>query len=318
MLPVTRFQLARRTAFALALVAGGPAGAQTAELPVFVEQSLILTEAPRPVGPAIALFNGRDLSDWTAWLGYADPAETYRSDHGPSLGDGGIGTMFTVVTEDGEPAIRVDGRTWGSLVHKGEFANYHLRLEFKWGRARHAPRESLPANNGLLYHSFGPPGRVWGTWMTSAEFEIMQGSTGMFVPVGAQVQGVVSAAYDPAIGEPHARFMLGGRPLTTGGPMWNVEATRDAEKPAGEWNVLDLYVVGERAIHVVNGEPVMAISSLCAREAGDAECRRLTRGRIQLQSEGAETFFRRFTLEPIDRLPSVELRSDGPKKALAP
>jgi hypothetical protein len=33
--------------------------------------------------------------------------------------------------------------------------------------------------------------------------------------------------------------------------------------------------------------------------------RPLTEGRIQLQSEGAETYFRNISIEPIDRLPSV-------------
>jgi hypothetical protein len=34
----------------------------------------------------------------------------------------------------------------------------------------------------------------------------------------------------------------------------------------------------------------------------------LTHGRIQLQSEGAETFFRKIVLEPIARLPKITVR----------
>ncbi|GGE45498.1 hypothetical protein [Niveispirillum cyanobacteriorum] len=34
----------------------------------------------------------------------------------------------------------------------------------------------------------------------------------------------------------------------------------------------------------------------------------LTKGRIQFQSEGAETLFRRVTLTPIDRLPRIIVR----------
>jgi hypothetical protein len=37
----------------------------------------------------VALFNGKDLDAWTAWLGYADPAQTYRADHAPPLGIAG-------------------------------------------------------------------------------------------------------------------------------------------------------------------------------------------------------------------------------------
>ena len=43
-------------------------------------QRLRLVDVPAPTGPARVLFNGRDLSDWDAWLGYPDPAVTYRDD----------------------------------------------------------------------------------------------------------------------------------------------------------------------------------------------------------------------------------------------
>jgi hypothetical protein len=35
----------------------------------------------------------------------------------------------------------------------------------------------------------------------------------------------------------------------------------------------------------------------------------LTHGHIQLQSEGAETFFRHITVEPLDRLPVIGVDS---------
>jgi len=39
--------------------------------------------------------------------------------------------------------------------------------------------------------------------------------------------------------------------------------------------------------------------------------RPLTSGRIQLQSEGAETYLRNITIEPIDHLPTVAI-AKGP------
>ena len=39
------------------------------------------------------------------------------------------------------------------------------------------------------------------------------------------------------------RFWLGGGEVEIVSPAWNVEAARDAERPVGEWNTLDLYVV---------------------------------------------------------------------------
>ena len=144
--------------------------AMSGDLPSFTPQSLVLKNIPAATGPAVALFNGKDLDQWDAWLGYADPGQTYLAKHDASLGVGGKGTIFTVVNEDGEPAIHVNGPTWGSLVHRGDYANYHLRLEYKWGKARYAPRQAMLPNNGLLYHTHGKPGAVWGTWATSVEF----------------------------------------------------------------------------------------------------------------------------------------------------
>lgn len=267
--------------------------------------TLALTEIPKPAGPATVLFNGQDLKDWNAWLGYADPALTYKR---PPIAP--IGTtaqsaeIFKVVVEDGRPALYINGKTWGSLVHKGDFQNYHLRLQYKWGKGRWAPRETEAPNNGLLYHSHGAPGVVWGTWSQSAEFEIMLGSTGMIVPVGEAISAVTTVIDDPALINPKLRFAPGGRVKTVKGGTadWNVEAYNDAEKPAGEWNTLDLYVLGDRAVHVVNGVPVMEVRDL---KAGDLP---LTHGAIQLQSEGAEAYFRDIVLEPITALPKVVVR----------
>lgn len=276
--------------------------------PAYQAQSLTLTNIPAPTGPAISLLNGKDLADWDIWLGYADPAITYVNKTENPIGPRPVGDpSFTMVTEDGEPALRVDGRTWGSIVHRGSFSNYHLRLEFKWSGKRHAPRLDLPENNGLLYHSFGAPGSVYGTWMPAVEFEIMRGSTGMVVPVGTFVKPVTMAARDRSLIDPQRRFMIGGRTVTVEAPAWNVEAATDAEKPVGQWNVLDLYVLGDRAVHVVNGVPVMVLDRISIQDP-NGNWQPLTRGHIQFQSEGAETFFRRITLEPIDRLPGLSQR----------
>lgn len=283
-------------ALTLALAVASPALAAPA-------LTLTLTEVPKAAGPAISLFDGQDLNDWSAWLGYRDPALTYKQ---PAIAPIGAtaesAQIFKVVQEDGRPALYVNGKTWGSLVHKGDFRDYHLRLQYKWGPGRWAPRETLPPNNGLLYHSHGAPGAVFGTWSRSMEFEIMLGSVGMVVRVGDPVSATVSAVDDPSLIDPKLRFSPSGRDVTVATPNWNVEAAVDAEKPAGEWNTLDLYVLGDRAIHVVNGVPVMEVRDM------RAEGQPLTHGAIQLQSEGAETFFRDIVLEPITALPKIVAR----------
>ena len=41
--------------------------------------------------------------------------------------------VFTVVEEDGAPAIRISDETFGILVTEEVFADYHLQLQFIWG-----------------------------------------------------------------------------------------------------------------------------------------------------------------------------------------
>lgn len=271
-------------------------------------QRLELVDIPKPTGKAVALFDGRSLNGWTPWLGYADPSVTYQPS--PPMKPVGVSRSangdFAVRSADGAPALWVKGQTWGSLVHKADLRDYHLRLQFKWGAKTWAPRETQPRNNGLLYHTHGVPGEVFGTWRPSAEFEIMTGSTGMIVAVGGKLRGHTDVAFDPSIIAPHLRFRLGGREvdIVNGTPTWNVEAATDAERPVGEWNTLDLYVVGDRAVHVVNGVPVAEVRDLATIDANGVR-HPLTHGRIQLQSEGAETWFRQITVEPIRTLPRI-------------
>ncbi|MBB5709490.1 3-keto-disaccharide hydrolase [Sphingomonas xinjiangensis] len=271
-------------------------------------QRLALADVPRPTGKPVALFDGRSLRDWQPWLGYADPGVTYKADPANVPVGTGRDTRgdFAVRTVDGEPAIWIKGETWGSLVHRADLRDYHLRLQYKWGDKTWAPREKEPRNNGLLYHTHGVPGEVFGTWRPSVEFEIMKGSTGMIVMVGTKVRAQTDVAYDPRLIAPHLRYRTGGRTIdmVNGTPTWNVEAATDAERAIGEWNTLDLYVLGDRAVHVVNGVPVAEVRDMAVIGA-DGVRRPLTHGNIQLQSEGAETWFRRITVEPIRSLPRV-------------
>lgn len=281
--------------------------------PAATPQQLVLTDPPRTTGKRVTLFDGRTLNDWQGWLGYADPALTYRADPGArpigTVQGGSDGADFAVRRIDGAPAIWIRGRTWGSLVHRADLRDYHLRLQYRWGDRTWAPRIGQPRNNGLLYHTHGSPGEVFGTWRPSMEFEIMQGSTGMAVVVGGKMRGRASVTTDQSLIAPHLRFRVGGRPIdmVNNTPTWNVEAATDAERPAGQWNTLDLYVLGDRAIHVVNGVPVAEITDI-ATIAPDGSRRPLTHGHIQLQSEGAETWFRAITVEPIDALPRIVVR----------
>lgn len=267
---------------------------------------IVATSSPIAFAAPTSLFNGENLDGWETYLGPRYSVEKKEFD-GPHVG---VNTdprgVFSVVTIDGAPAIRISGEDWGSLTTDGAFEDYHLRLQVKWGERRWAPRENAPRDSGLLYHSVGPDAAGWFFWKRSQEFQIQDGDMGDYWEIG----GVQIKAY--ALAESHGeetiyRYSLAGDLITfgadsEGGPR--ILKSRDAEFERGEWNTLDLYCIGQTSMHVVNGELVMVLRD-SVESVGDGAHAPLTKGKIQLQSEGAEVYYRNISIEPIDRFPDL-------------
>lgn len=259
------------------------------------------------------LFNGRDLDGWDTYLGVLevprlpfDPFGTWDEPMGRNVDPSGV---FSVVEVDGEPAIRISGEIWGALISRSEYENYHLSLEYKWGTERHAPRDMAPPNTGLLYHSVGADGAFWSYWMRSVEFEIMEGRTGDLTSVDG-IEATTHSVWDRSAGYPWLRYSNSkeGGKTNVGGLVFRVAAAENAESPVEQWTRVDVVVHGDRAVHKVNGKTVLEIQDL-RHEVGGSMVP-LTRGALQIQSEGAEVFVRRITLRSID---SIVDRETGQK-----
>jgi hypothetical protein len=254
------------------------------------------------------LFNGRDLTGWETYLG--PRYDLAKKDFaGPHIGlntdpDG----VFSVVQVDGAPAIRISGQVFGTMATLAEFENYHLRLQFKWGDQRHAPRATAKRDSGLLYHSYGPHAAEWFFWMSSQEFQIQEHDLGDYWAVGKPSIKVRVTKQGPAE-RPYYVYSPAGEQETfrRGAPAGpHVRHSFDAEKPHGEWNTLDLYCLGQTSYHVVNGVLVMVLRESEQPDSSGGFIP-LTKGKIQLQSEGAEVFYRAITVEPIDRFPNLQV-----------
>jgi hypothetical protein len=259
----------------------------------------------QPSRDRVSLFNGKDLSGWDKYIGplYDSAAEKFAGDPmGLNKDPQGV---FTVVKEDGKPAIRISGEQFGGLSTQQEFTNYHLRLEFKWGKLKWAPKKNAKRDSGLLYHAVGSHAVDWFFWMRSQEFQIQEGDCGdywgcggAFATVPAEKKGENKYVYSPS------GAMLLFRDKGPNGR--NCIKTPDAENPTGEWNTIDLYCYGDTSVHMVNGKVVMVLYKL-SQPQGDGESA-LTKGKIQLQSEGAEIFYRNFELEEIAAIPGKFLK----------
>ncbi|QJW90489.1 DUF1080 domain-containing protein [Spirosoma taeanense] len=247
-----------------------------------------------------SLFNGKNLNGWETYL----DRPYSKSEPGQQAAPLGLNNdpnhVFSVVTVDGQPALRISGETFGGINTLADFENYHLRLEFKWGQQQWPPKLGQPRDSGLLYHSVGKHGTPM-LWMESFEFQIQEGDCGDY-------WGVMDVAADiPARKNDKGKYVYQpGSPLITFQDKTpngrSCLKSPDAEKPSGQWNTVDLYCVGDTCLHVMNGKVNMVL--LNTRHLVNGQMQPLTRGKIQIQSEGAEVYYRNILVRSIKQLPA--------------
>ena len=157
------------------------------------------------------------------------------------------------------------------------------------------------ATRALLLHCVGADGAAGGNWMESQECQIIEGGCGDFIMVGGN-GNKPSLTCETRLGpDRQLYYEKGGKPETRDSgrfnwwgrdPLWKdvlgFRGARDVEKPAGEWNRMEVICDGDSITNIVNGYVV---------NAGTKSS--LTKGKIIIQSEGAEILFRKIEIRPL-------------------
>ena len=233
----------------------------------------------------VKLFNGKNLDGWYTFIKGRgkndDPKEVFTVSNG---------------------MIRISGEEYGCITSNDEFENYKITVDFKWGENTFEPRTEKARDSGLLLHSVGEDGGSDGTWMHSIECQIIEGGTGDFIvvgdgspefsitcPVAPDKQGS-SYVYNPA---GNMTTVNSGRINWSGrDPGWRdikgFRGEKDIEKPVGKWNRIECVLKESGILIYLNGTLV--------NHAVDVKPQK---GRIQIQSEGAEIFFRRIIIRSL-------------------
>ena len=234
---------------------------------------------------SLKLFNGKNLDGWY----------TFIKDRGRNTDPKQV---FSVVNG----MIRISGEEYGCITSNDEFENYKITLKFKWGGLTFAPRVERARDSGLLLHSVGEDGGSDGTWMYSIECQIIEGGTGDFIVVGDGSRDFsITCPVAPEKQGSSFVYMPDGEMVTVNSgrinwfgrdPGWKdsvgFRGANDVEKPLGKWNRLEC-VVKDREIHIyLNGTLV--------NHAVDVKPHK---GRIQIQSEGAEIFIKQVLIENL-------------------
>jgi Domain of Unknown Function (DUF1080) len=223
-------------------------------------------------GGSYSLFNGVNFAGWDRYLG---KPSSKPEDPEPALGiDNDPRGVYSIVMLDGEPAIRISGEIWGSLITKREFCNFRLRAQFKWGTAVWTIKDS-----GIMFLSSGPLGSV------------QAGGNDLTNPIGSG-SFMVASEYQIAPGQIGKLYNLGPIAFST---------TVDSPGPEPEpetWNEVEISLQDDEASLSLDGHEVSRATDFVLNWPGEAPAP-LRCGKLQLQSEGAEIFFRHLEIEEL-------------------
>lgn len=252
------------------------------------------------------LFNDKNLDGWDTYLGPRYDSVKNSFDTTKILGlNKDPQKIFSVAKVDGTAAIRISGEHFGGISTKESFSNYHLKAEFKWGRKKWNPRKDKVRDSGILYHAVGKHGADFGFWMRSQEFQVEEGNVGDYWGVAGGSFDVPASPHEKNyVYDPNGRLLTFNEKSKVGR---NCVKSADAEKPSGQWNTVEIYCLGDTAVHMINGRVNMILYHSAQLDKGNLT--RLSRGKIQIQSEGAEVFYRNIQIEKIKKLPEEILKA---------
>ncbi|MFY0482971.1 3-keto-disaccharide hydrolase [Flavobacterium sp. PLA-1-15] len=252
----------------------------------------------------------RNLSEWEMYLSYRHKPD-YKGEvpvdgNGKKIAPIGYNkneaNVFSIIEENKEIILRVSGEIYGCVFTKQEYENYHLKLQVKWGEKKWMPRTDKLRDTGILYHSVGECGvDYWKAWMLSQELQIMEGHVGDYWNIANSAIDV-RAFIPEGIMNPVANENQPFLPIAAGtGIDGFCLRSENLESKPGEWTTVELICYGGKSLHIVNGKVVMVLKN--SRYVKDGKSYPLTKGKIQLQSEGAEAYFKEVKIKHLSHLP---------------
>ena len=275
---------------------------------------LLLSSASSLKGPQdwVPLLD-KNLSKWQTFESYRhkpgykgqQPTDAQGNPLPPIGYDKNEANVFSIVMQDGEPVLRISGEIYGCVFTKQDFSNYDLKLKVKWGNKKWVPRLDEPRDSGILYNSQGKCGvDYWHSWMLGQEFQVSEHQKGnamgdywCIANSSADVHAAYNVTKDTLKYNQAAALVKMGH----GGPGF-CQAAANYELPNGQWNELELINVDGKSVHIVNGHVVLTVNN--SGYVVNGQHQPLTHGKIQLQSEAAEVFYKSILIKPIDAMPA--------------
>jgi Domain of Unknown Function (DUF1080) len=233
----------------------------------------------------VSLFNGKDF---TGWYTYLDSSGKNKDPKGVFKVENGMIHILDVPMSDGKTP---DGKSDnGYLATNQDFSNVRIHAEYKWGTKRATEGKR---NSGLLYLAVGPDA----IYPTSLECQIEETDVGdLWIVHGAAVTAFFIAASMPVYDDD---MQTGTRVRSAPGDSLRVLKSGDFENRDG-WNTVEVIIRGDRSTHLVNGRIVNNARDIRRPDPNNpSHMIPLTSGRILLEAEGSEIWFREIRIKPL-------------------
>ncbi len=242
------------------------------------------TTTPKP-SDWVPLFNGRDLDGWYTFL--QKHGKNRDPDRVITIEDGAI-HLYKHAAEGSEVVM-------GYIATEKEYGDYHLRFQYRWGEKKFQPRFKLKRDAGLYYHIIGPDA----VWPTALQFQIEETNVGDLIALYGLT---VDSSIDPkSRDEKQAIFQepeQGGEPRVLGGRGIAYQKRLAGVVERDGWNTVEIVVRGATTTHVLNGQVVNRAKRIrYADPKAPDSIRPITRGRIALEIEAAEIYFRHVEIQ---------------------
>jgi hypothetical protein len=176
----------------------------------------------------------------------------------------------------------------GYLATEKTYGNFHLRLQYKWGTKRWAPRADLVRDSGIHYFFTGPDKLLNGGWEDALECQIQEHDTGDLYNLNGAYT-VQTLAKDPTTRP--LTFSPTGTPTTL--PSNRVIKSEEVDSLT-DWNTVEVIVKGNTSTHIVNGKVVNRTISVMTKDG-----KPVTEGKIALQAEAAEMWYRNIEIKEL-------------------
>ena len=252
-----------------------------------------------PSDTIIRPFNGHSLAGFTKWLQdtkQKDPQSDYRVTNG---------------------MIHIGGRGMGYLATVDSYRDYHLSVEYNWGQRTDGSKNVR--NSGILLHATGPPGNARGIWMASIECQLAQGCEGDLIVIrGKDADGKVIpvklTSDTRTASDGRTRWQPGGaKTAYSGKQFWwsrheagfqellDTRGKDDVASPLGQWTLVECICESDRITIKVNGTVVNECYDVFP-----------TAGKILLENEKNEIYFRNLQIRPLKKQPKTKPSSGKP------